>query len=96
MTLNAANGRKSASSQAAYLLDYLKTHLKISTLDARNELGIMHPAQRISELRCAGHPIETSHAYQDDDNGVTHWIAVYVWRGGQPSQADLFEADSDG
>lgn len=96
MTFDAPNSNESASSQAARLLDYLKNNLKISTLDARNKLSIMHPAQRISELRRKGHPIETSHDYQDDDIGVRHWLAVYIWRGGQPAQGDLFIGEANG
>jgi hypothetical protein len=50
----------------------------ISTLDARRELDILHPAARVQELREAGHHIIT---YWHDDAtelGQVHRVANYV------------------
>ena len=81
-------------SQCAKLLDYLKASSQISTLEARSKLGIMNPSQRIGELRKKGAPILTNYAYQADETGAIHRLALYVWAGGEPMQGDFFKETS--
>ncbi len=54
---------------------------RLSTLDAREELGIMSPANRIKELRAMGHEIFTDKELQYDVSGTKHKTGVYVYMG---------------
>jgi len=63
--------------QRTRLLDYLREHQRVTTLEARTELDIMHPAARIQELREAGNNIITYRRVVN--TGVSnHKIAEYV------------------
>lgn len=51
----------------------------VSTLDARRDLDVMHPAARIGELRHRyGCGIITVNAERQSDCGAWHVVAVYV------------------
>lgn len=50
----------------------------VSTLHAREVLGIMSPAARVLELRRQGHHIVTHWVRGVDAAGVSHRSAVYV------------------
>jgi hypothetical protein len=63
-------------SQKARLLDHLLL-TSITTLQARSELDIMHPAQRIKELKDDGYPIVT-HWTTEWTGRTAHRIASYV------------------
>lgn len=54
-------------------------------------MGIMNPAQRISELVAKGHPIETATTLQTDDAGHIHRVALYVWNPNMKRQAELWK-----
>ncbi|MBL8451794.1 MAG: hypothetical protein JNK97_03540 [Zoogloea sp.] len=54
----------------------------VSTVFARETLGIMSPAARIMELRRQGHKIVTRAGRVVDAAGVSHRSAVYVLVGG--------------
>lgn len=58
------------------LIDELKKR-DVSTIDARDELNIMHPAGRIKELREEGHNISIKLIWQDDKAGRPHKIGLY-------------------
>jgi len=45
--------------QRAVILDHLQRHGTLTTLEARNQLHIMHPAARVMELRRQGCRIDT-------------------------------------
>jgi hypothetical protein len=62
--------------QCARLLEWLQTET-ITTLQAREELDILHPAARIQELREAGHNIIT-HRTTGDTGKSKHRVACYV------------------
>jgi len=62
--------------QRARLLSWLLT-ATITTLQAREELDIMHPAMRIKELRDRGHKIIT-HWTTADTGKAKHRVARYV------------------
>lgn len=55
----------------------------VSTIYARETLGIMSPAARIMELRRQGHAIVTRAGQVVDAAGVSHRSAVYVLVGGE-------------
>lgn len=55
-----------------------------------NRLGILNCAQRISELRKLGYPIDTTYTIQIDEHGRAHRVAQYVWNPAQKRQADLW------
>ena len=50
-TLQSDDTNNTSHNQRLRLLDYLKTHGAITTLQARRELDILSPAARIFELR---------------------------------------------
>lgn len=75
-------------SQSQRLLELVKTG-PFSTLDARR-IGIMNPAQRISELCRQGHPIETTYTTETDEHGHAHRVALYVWNPQQKRQGELW------
>jgi len=66
----------SATSQRKRILDALRKQ-PLSTLDARTELDIMHPAARVQELREQGYPIHTNWETADTGQGK-HRVASYV------------------
>ena len=80
-----------AISQGWRIIEHLKKFGSLDTLEALRDLGIMNPAQRVSELRKRGAPIETTRRMRADEAGIMHWVAVYVWQEGKPPQADLWE-----
>jgi hypothetical protein len=67
----------SASAQRARLLDALRI-APITTIEARRNLDILHPAMRVLELRAKGYDIHTIWTHQKTDAGVRHRIARYV------------------
>ena len=64
-----------AMTQRSIILRYLQANGSMTTLDARNELYIMHPASRVQELREQGLSIVTVRV---------HRIARYVLVGCKP------------
>ncbi len=80
----APKNHQSGIVQQAKLWQWLRKYLQITTLQARNELGIMHPAGRIKELREQGADIATYWRVELDAIGKKHRQAVYVllsWNG---------------
>jgi len=84
-TTHAANvGRDKASkvystdtaNQRQRILNRLHT-ATLTTLQARQELDVMHPAARVQELRKQGHSILT-HWMTDDTGKAKHRVACYV------------------
>lgn len=66
-----------ADAERARLLDALHCH-PVSTIDARRELDILHPAGRVLELRRAGVPILTFWVDEPTDCGKPHRVARYA------------------
>ena len=54
----------------------------VSTIYAREVLGIMSPAARVMELRRQGHAIVTRAGHVVDAAGVSHRSAIYELVGG--------------
>ncbi|PHS26840.1 MAG: hypothetical protein COA83_02140 [Methylophaga sp.] len=66
----------SASGDRMALLKHLNEK-RVTTLQAREELGVMSPAPRILELRRMGHNIITHRRYERDITGRNHYQAEY-------------------
>lgn len=67
----------SAEGQRKRLLDVLRCDA-VSTLEARQDLDILHPAMRVRELRLEGYDIRTVRVPADTGFGVKHSVARYV------------------
>lgn len=50
----------------------------ISTIEAREQLNVIHPAARVMELRADGHRIVTTWSFEPDAWGRPHRVARYV------------------
>lgn len=73
----------SLANQRARLLEHLKAFGSISTIHARDDLGIAHPSGRVHELRWnGGYDIQTVRAIAIDSHGRPHACACYVLVGG--------------
>ena len=68
----------SFAAQRSRLLQYLQANGSITTLQARHELAVMHPAGRIKELRESGYLIKTYWSTGQDSAGISHRQALYV------------------
>ncbi|NYE27315.1 hypothetical protein HDE78_000240 [Rhodanobacter sp. K2T2] len=67
----------STAGQRHRLLATLR-HQSITTIDARRDLNVMHPAMRVRELRERGHNIVTRLIDIHDDQGRPHSrVAMY-------------------
>ena len=68
----------SCEKQRLAILSYLQRGKRLTTLYARQEFGIMHPAARVMELRKVGYNIITHKCRELDSAGVRHSVAEYV------------------
>lgn len=71
----------SSSSQRARILKHFADCPSLSTIQARDEYGILHPCGRIMELRKNGYYIDTHWTSEPDGNGVLHRVGLYVYQG---------------
>ena len=69
--------QNAASEQRERLLDRLRLGT-VSTLEARRDLDIMHPAARVMELRNAGYQIDRLTVVEPSDCGRLHKVARYL------------------
>jgi len=72
------NLSNNAQCQKKRLLDYLRQHGRITTIQARAEPDIMMPATRVFELKQDGHNIITYRRQADTGLGLHKKIAEYV------------------
>lgn len=63
--------------QRALLLDALREG-PVSSVQARDALGILHPAARVLELRQRGHSIHLNWREAEDGQGRRHRVGVYL------------------
>ncbi len=77
----------SAITQRKSILAFLQPGNQLTTLHAREYLGIMHPAMRVKELRQQGHNIMTHWRTEEDVTGTRHRIASYVLMTGKQEGA---------
>ncbi len=75
MTTHSIN---TASAQRARIKAYFCDHSRLTTLQARAELDVMHPAGRIQELREDGLNIITHWRIDHTPEGKPHRVAEYV------------------
>jgi len=66
-----------AKAQRQKLLQALRQK-PLSTLEARRELDILHPAARVQELKATGHHIITHWSEEPSECGELHRVARYV------------------
>ncbi|HAU0282336.1 TPA: hypothetical protein JBF45_15455 [Legionella pneumophila] len=71
----------SLQSQRKRILEHFKKCPRLSTIQARNEYGVLHPGGRIMELRKKGYDIQTHWIYEPDSNGISHRIGLYIYNG---------------
>ena len=71
----------SSASQRAIILKHFNDGPRLSTIQARDQYGILHPCGRVMELRKKGHCIDTHWTTELDANGVPHRIGLYVYQG---------------
>ena len=72
----------SLASQRVKLLAHLQQYGSITTVSARDELGISHPAGRVHELRwLGGFDIQTVGAVAYDIQDRAHRCACYILKG---------------
>lgn len=64
--------------QKQRLLDYLREHGRVTTLQARAELDILMPATRIFELKADGNNIITYRRHAETGLGLHKKVAEYV------------------
>lgn len=69
-----------ASTQRQAILAYLSKNGLMTTLEARQTLGICHPSARVMELRKRDYQIETHWANDIDSTGRIHRVAKYIFR----------------
>ena len=63
--------------QRARMLERLRER-PVSTIEARRDLDILHPAGRVMELRKVGHQIHTVTINEQTEHGRRHKVARYV------------------
>lgn len=73
-------GSGAKARQQRVILDALRKG-PLSTIDARQQLGVMHCGGRVMELRRAGWQIETVRQTILDSEGRPHRSALYRLRG---------------
>ena len=73
-----------AASQRARIIKHFEEQSpRLSTIQARNQYGILHPSGRMMELRRKGFKIDTHWISEPDTNGVFHRVGLYVYQGKQ-------------
>lgn len=70
----------SSSSQRSRILKHFESSPR-STIQARRDYGILHPGERIMELRKKGHKIYTHWICEFDVRGVPHRVGLYIYQG---------------
>lgn len=66
-----------SAAQRARILAWLQAGRPLTTLEARRELDVLHPAGRVEELRKAGIQIATSWIKEPTDGGQLHRVGRY-------------------
>lgn len=78
----------SSSVQRLKILKHIQEGKHLTTLYARETLGIMHPAMRVKELRQDGFNIVTHWWTEIDITGTRHRIASYFLKVGEKETAE--------
>ena len=85
--MNTPNHSNSADAQRVRLLTFLRHAGHITTLEARRDLDVLHPAQRVLELRNQGVNIVTHWTVQETECGKPHRVAKYVLGAAKQAEA---------
>lgn len=72
------NSDMSRAAQRQLLLSWLKKHGAITTIEARELLSILHPCERIMEMRKMGLSIKTVWVIEHDCLGQSHRVGKYI------------------
>lgn len=80
---------KGTGAQRSRLIALLKLG-SVSTIQAREEHGILAPAARICELRKSGHNIRTTYVSEHAEDGDSHRVALYTLKPGGFTQFQLW------
>jgi hypothetical protein len=74
-----------AQQQREAILQHLKAHGTLTTLEARDILNIMHPAGRVLELiRGQGYKIDTVYGcFMNETGSQSHHCGRYILQGGE-------------
>jgi len=67
---------ESTSSQAKRIIDYLRKHRFITSLDAINDLGIISLQRRLSDLRESGYIFGSELVWSEDRS--KHWKRYWL------------------
>ncbi len=70
-----------SAAQRARIRSWLRKHRRLTTLEARSRLDVLHPAARIQELRKEGLNIVTHWRTDTTPEGRPHRVAQYVLMG---------------
>lgn len=70
----------SADSQRSRILEWFRTCSTLTTLQARQQLDVMHPAARVQELKSQGYKIDTVRTTDTTPEGKVHSVAKYVYQ----------------
>jgi len=76
-TGNQRSNHNSLAAQRQRMLRALRAG-PVSTIRARRNLDILHPAGRVRELRLIGHNIRTIWTREQTDCGKHHRVGLYV------------------
>ena len=76
-------GESQRTKQLSVILQALRQG-ELSSVAARERLGVLHPAGRVCDLRRAGYKIETIKRKTFDAEGRPHYAGVYVLKSGAP------------
>ncbi|MBA3008447.1 MAG: helix-turn-helix domain-containing protein [Proteobacteria bacterium] len=68
--------------QREAILSYLRAHGSMTTLEARRNLDVLHPAGRVAEIRRAGIEIDLVWCVDLSENGRPHKVGRYILAGG--------------
>lgn len=69
---------ESTDSQKYRILAYLETGRSLTTIEARERLGVLHPAARVQNLRDSGVDIKTIWTVDVTEQGSAHRVARYL------------------
>ena len=73
-------GAGTKARQQRLIFDALKSG-PLTTVAAREQLGVLHPSGRIAEIKKRGYLIDTQSCTEFDALGRPHRVAAYVLRG---------------
>ena len=92
--MNDQNAGNSLAAQRARMKVWLEERQRLTTLEARSQLDVMHPAGRIQELRDSGLNIITHWCTDYTPEGKPHRVAEYVlFVGEQQTPAATIQGD---